>query len=100
MVDVDIDKFILISQVYVDKNDKKDISKGVSDVLEYADSLNKIYDIHAAEQKIYLNNEVNSFTNIFRDQSLTINFNRSILNDNAPDLVEGFFHVPSMIKRK
>ena len=99
-MNIDINKFILISNLYIDKNNTDDISKGVSDVLEYASSLNRIYDIHSEGKEVDPHNQVNSFTNIFREQSFNMNFNRNVLNKNAPDLVEGFFHVPSMIKRK
>lgn len=103
MVDINIDKFILISQVYIAESEKEDLLKGVVDVLDYAGGVNKIYDVHFEKNKngLSLNyEELDGFFNIFRDQSLRIDFDRKIIDNNAPDLVEGFFHVPSMIIRK
>lgn len=92
---IDTKKFASISQLYISSNELCDMTKGIADVLDYTHKLNTIYSESSVAEKQYVSQE-----NCFRIRDDGIDFEKKILYKNAPDIIEYYFHVPSMIKRK
>jgi Asp-tRNA(Asn)/Glu-tRNA(Gln) amidotransferase C subunit len=92
---INIDKFSLISQIYIADEQKNEIVDAITGILDYTDKINNSY--HAVQLDSSDNQQQK---NIFRDHAISINFDKRILYTNAPDMIEQYFHVPSMIQKR
>jgi aspartyl/glutamyl-tRNA(Asn/Gln) amidotransferase C subunit len=88
---LNIEKFSYISRISLIESEKNEIENSISNILDYINILQKA--------NIENNYKENKNQNIFRNFSENIVFDKNFLLKNAPNIVENFFAVPTMVKR-